>query len=247
MTSSSASRPLRRTRQALPRGEQASEHRGLDRFHLAAQLRERAAADLAEDAGLAPFALRAAGTEIAFEQAAYADQPPQHGFDDGSAETEAAGDVGGGERAVRARVAHQQIAERIAHGRQQRFRQPVRQRRAERITIAGGILDGDEARLAGNRQLHRAAFADELSGESRGGAAARRHLECVGDLGEDIACPPPAAATRATCWPPCSARCREVCCASSVAGRHCRAVAVAAVIPQHHPPVVRCVLRFRIR
>ena len=177
---------LARTRQALPCGDEASEHRGLDRFDLAAQLRERAAADLAEHARLAPFALGAARTEIPFEQASHADQPPQHGLDDRSAEAEAARDFGGGERAVRARVAHQQIAERIAHGREQRFRQSERQRRTERIAIAGRIFDGDEPRLARDRHLDRAPIANQFTGEPRGGAAPRRHLECVGHLGEDV-------------------------------------------------------------
>ena len=77
---------------------------------------------------------------------------------------------------MRARVAHQQIAERIAHGREQRFRQPERQRRTERITITGGILDGDDARLTRNRHLDRAAIAHEPRrvARRRGGASPSR-------------------------------------------------------------------------
>ena len=57
-----------------------------------------------------------------------------------------------GERPVRARVAQHQIAQRIADRLEQRVRQAGRQRHAERVAIARRVLDGDEPRLAGDRQ-----------------------------------------------------------------------------------------------
>ena len=60
-----------RREQSLPVGEEAGEGVLLDRFDFAAQLGERFAADLAEDFGVAPFAMETAGTEAAFEDAAF--------------------------------------------------------------------------------------------------------------------------------------------------------------------------------
>ena len=54
------------------------------------------------------------GPELAVHDPAGRRQPGQRAVDDGDAEAEPAGDVGGVERAVRAGVARDEVAERVA-------------------------------------------------------------------------------------------------------------------------------------
>ena len=69
-------------------------------------------------------------------------------------------------------MAQGEIAQRIAHRLQQRVGDPGRQRDAERVAIAGGVLRGDVPRLAGDVQVEHAARLDELR-RGRGDLGAR--------------------------------------------------------------------------
>ena len=61
-----------------------------------------------------------------------------------------------------ARVAGDEIAERLRLRRQQHVGQPLRQRHAERVAVACGVLDGHEARFTGDAQPHRTSRAHQL-------------------------------------------------------------------------------------
>ncbi len=102
-------------------------------------------------------------------------------LDHGLAQGEVPRHVAGGERAVRARIAHHQVEQRIADRLEERRRQPGRQRRAERVAVAAGVLDGDEPRLAADRQAQHPAGADQRL-DRVGGAAGDRaaHLDAGG-------------------------------------------------------------------
>src|SRR5579871_5066328 len=62
---------------AVPRRQEAPERGGRDWFDFAPQARQRASAQRAQHVWIAPFALRAAGSELASEQAAGLLEPPQ--------------------------------------------------------------------------------------------------------------------------------------------------------------------------
>ena len=64
----------------LPRRREPAEHRLIDRLDLVAQLGERAAPQHAQHAGVGPLAPRAAGTELALDQASFGGEPHQHRF-----------------------------------------------------------------------------------------------------------------------------------------------------------------------
>ena len=106
---------------ALPAREQAREGVLFGRHHFAAQARQRLAADLLQHVRVAPFAMHAAGPELAFQQLALGVEAPQHGFDFGGREAIARGDIGGGERSVRARIAAQEFQQRIGRWARERL------------------------------------------------------------------------------------------------------------------------------
>ena len=70
---------------AVPRQQEPPERVGLDRLDLLPQPRERAAAQAAQDVGVDPFAIGAARTELALDEAARLGQPRQQRFGDGDA------------------------------------------------------------------------------------------------------------------------------------------------------------------
>ena len=108
-----------RGEQALPVGEEAGERVLLDGFDFAAQTGERFAANLAEDFCVAPLAMKAAGTEAAFEDAAFSGELAQRVFDDCGVEGEALGNFAQREGAVGAGVA----ADEFEHGMRDRLEQ----------------------------------------------------------------------------------------------------------------------------
>ena len=91
--------------QALPVGEEAGERLLLDRLDLFAQFGEGFAADEAQDLGVAPFTMEAAGAEAAFDDAVFDDELVQGLFGLGGVEGEAGGDFREGEGAVGAGIA----------------------------------------------------------------------------------------------------------------------------------------------
>ena len=182
IASSSASAPCRRLHDALPGGREPSEHGLIDRLDLVPQLGERAAPQHAQHAGVGPLAPRAAGPELAFDQAPLGREAHQHGFGGRHAEAVARREVRRGERRVRARVAQRQVAERIADRLEQRLGNADRQRHAERVAEARGVLDRDEARLAGDADRQHAARGDQRA-DAGGDVGGQRSLADLG-LGE---------------------------------------------------------------
>ena len=71
-------------------GEEAGQRVLLDRLDFAAQPGQRLAANLAQDLGVAPLAMKAAGTEAAFEDAALGGKLAQRVFDGGGVEARSA-------------------------------------------------------------------------------------------------------------------------------------------------------------
>ena len=80
MASSSASAPRRRFDEPCHVVVEAAEDGLIDRLDFLAQLGERAPPDHPQHVGVGPFAPRAAGTELAFEQPAFDSEPHQHGL-----------------------------------------------------------------------------------------------------------------------------------------------------------------------
>jgi hypothetical protein len=83
----------------------------------------------------------------------------------------------GRERAVRAGVTPRDIEPGVRHWGDERFRQTCRERHAECVPIAGGVLDGHPPCLTHNLHGHGPPVAHErLDGAGRVDAAARGHL-----------------------------------------------------------------------
>ncbi len=146
----------------LPRRRETAEHRLIDRLDLVAQLGERAAAQHAQHAGVRPLTPRTARPELALDQTAFHGQSRQHRFGSRRAEPVSQRELRGGERRVRARVAQRQIAQRIADRLQQRLGNADRHRHAQRVAKARGVLDGDQARIAGDANCQHPASGDQL-------------------------------------------------------------------------------------
>ena len=135
----------------MPLREEAAERRGLHRLDLLAQPGQRAPLELAQHLGVAPLARAPAGRDLALHHAARGGEALERGAHRGDAEAEARGDVVQHEGAVGARVARDEVAERVGHGLEQRRGQPAGELDAERVAEAGGVLGGGEAALAGDR------------------------------------------------------------------------------------------------
>ena len=154
-------RAAARGEQALPVGEEAGQRVLLDGLDFAAQLGKRLAANLAQDFRVAPLAMEAAGTEAAFEHAAFVGKLAQGILDHGGIERKTVGGLAQREWAVGAGVAANQFKHGLRNRLKQRGGQAGRERDAERVAVARGIFGGDEAALAGDAQLEKAAGADE--------------------------------------------------------------------------------------
>ena len=112
----------------------------------------------------------AGGPELAVEHPALAAEPLEGVPDDGGAEAEPGGDVVGGERAVGAGEAGDQVGERVVDGVGEHVGGAGRDGHAEPVAQPADVLDGGPALLAGHPDLR-----------PRGGSA--EALEAVGDVG----------------------------------------------------------------
>lgn len=101
-------------------GEEPRQGVLLDGLDLTTQARKRLATDLAEDFGVAPFAMKAAGTESAFEHAPFNRKLAQYVFNSRDVEAEALGRVAQRERPVGSRVTAHEFEYRMSHGLKQR-------------------------------------------------------------------------------------------------------------------------------
>ena len=88
----------------MPRREEPGERVLLDRLDLAAQRRERPPAELAQHVDVTPLPGDTLGTELADDEPLLPLQRGQRAGDRARRHTEAAGDVVGDERGVRARI-----------------------------------------------------------------------------------------------------------------------------------------------
>ena len=104
---------------------------------------------------------RAARAELTFEEMPFASQSHEDGGGFLGAKRVAAGEVRGAKRRVRARIPERQISKRIANRLEERVRNAAGQRCAERVPIAGGILDGDQAIFVRHPDADRAARGHE--------------------------------------------------------------------------------------
>ena len=156
--------------QPVPGGEEPSQHMRLDRFHLLAQCRQRSPAHDPQHVGVAPLTSLPAGAELALDDPPALGQLPQGQLDHRDADAETGGGFSRGERAVGARVAAHEIGDGLGRRFDQRRRQAGRQRRTDAVAVAGGILDGDEPRLAGDAHRQGAPPGDQLV--ERGGGDA---------------------------------------------------------------------------
>ncbi len=116
------------------------------------------------------------GAELAFHDAAVRGEPLQRGADDGDAESQPGGRLGGGEGPVGAGVARNEVAQRISDRLDEGQRHPHRQRDAEGVAQAGGVLHCGVALGAADVDLDGAVGAVERY-EVRGG---------IGDGGLDF-------------------------------------------------------------
>ena len=95
-------------------GEEAGQGVLLDRLDFAAEFGERLAANLAEDFGVAPLAMKAAGTESALENAAFVGKLAERIFNHCGIERKAFGGLAQGEWAVGAGISGGRVQGRAA-------------------------------------------------------------------------------------------------------------------------------------
>ena len=144
----------RRRRHPLPGGQEAGQRGRLHRLHLAAQPRQRAAAQEPQDVRVAPLTLGATGPELAAQERPGLHEPRQRLLDDAEREPPATRRLGGQEGPVGPCPAGQEPAKCVARLAEERGRRPRRRLGAGGVAVAGGVLDGDPARLAGDPQHH---------------------------------------------------------------------------------------------
>ena len=151
----------------MPVGEEAAERGGRHRLDLLAQPRQRSPLERAQHLHVAPLAAALAGGDVALGDAARGAERAERDAGRGHAEAEARGEILDRERAVGARVARAEIAERVGDRGEQRGRHAARELHPQRVAEAGRVLDRDEARLAGDDHGERAVGPGEL-GDQRG-------------------------------------------------------------------------------
>ena len=139
----------------LPAGQERGQHPRRHRLDLAAQRGQRPAAQHPQHLGVAPLGAGAARGELAGGDPAGGAEPLERLLDDEDAEPEPGRAGRRGERAVGAGVPGDQVAERVGDRFQVRLGQADRQRHAERVAVAAGVLDADPALLAGDPDADR--------------------------------------------------------------------------------------------
>ena len=147
---------------AVPRRQEARQRLGFDRLDLTPQRRQRATPQLAQDVGVAPLTLDAIWPELAAHQPVVGGERRNRALDPLERYAEAPGDIVGEERSVGAGEAGDELLERARHGLGERHREPERERAPERIAVAGSVLGGGEARLAGDHELDRPPLLHQL-------------------------------------------------------------------------------------
>jgi hypothetical protein len=150
-----------RREQTLPMGEEACEGLLLDRLDFFAKAGEGLAADDAQDLGIAPFAMKAARTEAAFNDAVFCNEMIEGLLGLRGIERESVGYFVERERAVGASVAANEFDDRLGYRFEQGRWDAGWEWGAKAVTIAGCVFDGDDALFAGDAELKKATGADQ--------------------------------------------------------------------------------------
>ena len=133
----------------------------LDRLNLTPELGQRFTANQAEHLRVAPLAMQPARAEAAFEHAPFIGQQAQRVFHLSGIKGKTVHHLAQREWAMGTRIAADQFENRVGYRLHQSGSQPRRQRNAQPIAIACGILRGNQAALAGNAQLQQSAGANQ--------------------------------------------------------------------------------------
>ena len=167
--------PADRSGDVLPRRQEPGECLGRDRLDRSADRGERAQTQAAQHLAVAPLQVARVGTaarclggqEESARDAPLRLQPLQRLPRDGRADSQTAGDVRRAERAVRARVAGDEVGERVDDGFEERDRDADGQRDPEGVAQAPRVLDLRGAALARDRHADRPARRHELVEQRR--------------------------------------------------------------------------------
>ena len=151
----------RTTVDPVPAREEAAERCLLHRLDLAAKRGERRAPQAAQDLGIAPLPLGAAGPELAADELLVALELAQLLLD---VEAEPGRRLGGRERPTPARPARDERTERVGNRLEERVGEARGRDDAERVAIAARILRRRESLLAGDAHADRAPFRLEDRG-----------------------------------------------------------------------------------
>ncbi len=170
----------------VPRRQKGGEAPLLGWLDLLAQSGERGAPQPPEHLDVAPLALAATQPQLSANEIAGALQLQQHFIDvntmvtrfvrkglgpRGGPELGRGGAHGAGvtseqllgrKRPVRARVACDELAQRVGHVGEERVGKPAWRHGAERVTVEPGVVGGDPALLTAEAQRHGAPFALKL-------------------------------------------------------------------------------------
>src|SRR5262249_7713982 len=122
---------------------------------LPSQCRERGAAKTAEDVGLAPLALGAAGTELAADELLVALERVQLVLD---LAAKVIVRLARRERTATARVAEDERAQRLVGRLEKNVGEATRRHHAECVAVAPRVLGGDETLLVADARTERAAL-----------------------------------------------------------------------------------------
>ncbi len=131
----------------MPGGQETAERGLLRRFDLTAKRRQRRPPDAPQDVRVAPLALRAPGPELPANQALAGLESLQLLLDTLRFETEARGRLGGRERPVRLRKAHEQRRKRFRDRLEERIGEPAGRDDTERVAVEPCVLGCDERAL----------------------------------------------------------------------------------------------------
>ncbi len=122
-----------------------------------AQPGQRTTAQHPQHVGVAPLGPRPGRPELALEDAAAGTEAGERLLADGDTEAEPCGHLGGGERAVRAGVAADEIAERVLDRLGERVRHPGRHGGAEPVAQPRDVLDDGEPVVTAHQDGHHPA------------------------------------------------------------------------------------------
>ena len=148
-------------KQALPVGEEAGQGLLLDRLDFFAQPGKRFAADDAQNFGIDPLAMQAAGTEASFDDAVFGGEMIECLLGLRRVQGKAESYFVEGKRSVGAGVAADEFEDRLGDWFEQRGGDAGRERNAETVAVAGAVFNGHEAFFAGDAEFQDAPGADQ--------------------------------------------------------------------------------------